>query len=123
MDTQSGFSNESRGGNGMFASFKDGKITTKVEGEKKTFTTLTGLIVDVDIEDAKFQVSQQLRVGHGEPGCRGGEQDLPVPGADQRRVRQLAVVAVVSVHCGHHRAAEARRDSDRVRHEPGLPTL
>lgn len=62
MDTQSGFSNESRGGNGMFASFKDGKITTKVEGEKKTFTTLTGLIVDVDIEDAKFQDREYRKV-------------------------------------------------------------
>lgn len=51
-----GFTNES-GSNGgsKFANFSKGMITTKVDGEKKSFTHLEGDIIDISIEDAEYQ--------------------------------------------------------------------
>lgn len=58
----SGFSNDIRGGSGKFANFKDGKIVTKIDGEKKVFTTLTGTIRGVYVEPAEYQGKAYTKV-------------------------------------------------------------
>lgn len=58
----SGFSNDSRGGSGKFANFKDGKIVTKIEGEKKTFTTLSGTMTAIYIDDAEYNGKEYRKV-------------------------------------------------------------
>lgn len=50
-----GFTNkQDGGGSGKYANFKDGKIVTKIDGEKRTFTTIDGDIVDVTISSEKY---------------------------------------------------------------------
>lgn len=65
-----GFSNDSRGGSGRFANFKDGKIITKIDGENKTYTSLSGLITAIYIDDAEYQGKEykkiNVRVQHEE---------------------------------------------------------
>lgn len=51
----SGFSNKQGGGSSKYANFKDGMIVTKVDGEKKQFTTLEGDLLDIDVEDAEYE--------------------------------------------------------------------
>lgn len=49
----SGFSNESNGGgNAKYANFSKGVIKTKVDGEMKSFTHLTGDLLAIDLEDS-----------------------------------------------------------------------
>lgn len=52
-----GFTNETSGGggNGKYASFKKGRIVTKIDGEKKDFAAVTGTITEVWTENAEFQ--------------------------------------------------------------------
>lgn len=50
------------GGSGKFANFKDGKLVTKIGGEKKTFGSLTGQIVDLDIVDEKYNGNEYRKV-------------------------------------------------------------
>lgn len=57
-----GFSNESHGGNGKYANFKEGQIVTYLDGKKQSFTTLTGKIVDIDIQDAVYQGKEYRKV-------------------------------------------------------------
>jgi hypothetical protein len=57
-----GFTNEAKGGSGKFANFKDGLIVTKIDGEKKTFTHLTGRIIGVWVEPAKYQDKEYTKV-------------------------------------------------------------
>ena len=58
----SGFSNESRGGSGKFANFSKGKITTKIDGEKQTFNSLSGLITAIYVEDAEYEKKEYRKV-------------------------------------------------------------
>ena len=58
----SGFSNESRGGSGKFANFSKGKITTKIDGEKQTFNSLSGLITAIYVEDAEYDKKEYRKV-------------------------------------------------------------
>lgn len=58
-----GFSNDDyEGGSGKFANFKEGKIVTKIDGEKKTFSTITGQIVDLDIVDETYNGTPYRKV-------------------------------------------------------------
>jgi len=56
------FTNEDNSGSGKFANFKDGKIVTKIDGQKKEFTTMTGHIVDMDISDEEYQGRKYRKV-------------------------------------------------------------
>jgi hypothetical protein len=52
----SGFSNEGGGGqNAKYANFSKGMLVTRIDGEKKTFRSLTGTIIDIDVQDAEFE--------------------------------------------------------------------
>lgn len=58
-----GFTNDDyEGGSGKFANFKEGKIVTNIDGEKKTFSTLEGQIVDLDVQDATYQGKDYRKV-------------------------------------------------------------
>lgn len=57
----SGFSNDTKG-QGKFANFREGKIITKINGEKKEFTTLTGFIKAVYIDDANYDNKDYRKV-------------------------------------------------------------
>lgn len=58
----SGFSNESGGGSGKYANFKEGKIKTKIDGEEKIFTTLTGLITSVWTTEEQYQGKDYTKI-------------------------------------------------------------
>lgn len=58
----SGFSNQEGGGNSKYANFKEGLIVTKKNGQKVSFTTLEGDILDVDVEDAEFDKKPYRKV-------------------------------------------------------------
>lgn len=61
MTATSGFSNEQQGSS-KWANFKEGKIVTKVEGQKKEFTTLTGELIDFYMEEAEYDKKPYTKI-------------------------------------------------------------
>jgi hypothetical protein len=65
-----GFTNDGGVGSGKFANFKDGKIVTKIDGEKMTFNALEGTIVAIYIEDDNYDNKDYRKVN-----CRIEHED------------------------------------------------